>query len=254
MIEEIKKHLDEYWHWLRDKTILRELKDSVEITTPYLDRHNDYIQIYAKQIESTLFLTDGGYVLGDLEDSGCSLDSPKRKEILRTILNSFGVSNDSGMLVVKARAENFMLRKHNLIQAMLAVNDMFYLASPTIMNIFIEDVAMWFDHHDVRYTPNVNFTGRSGYDQKFDFVIPKSKSQPERMIRAINHPNKQNAELTILAWEDTRIVRPAGSKALVWLNDNENSVATQVMDSLANYDIMPMLWSAKEEYTSALAA
>ena len=55
MIEEIQKHIDDYVRWLRDKTTLREIKEWVEITTPYLDRHNDYIQIYAKR-------NDGGYL------------------------------------------------------------------------------------------------------------------------------------------------------------------------------------------------
>ena len=33
--------------WLKDKTTLREVDGEwVEITTPYLDRHNDALQIY----------------------------------------------------------------------------------------------------------------------------------------------------------------------------------------------------------------
>jgi len=254
MIEDIKKHLEEYWLWLKDKTVLRELKDSVEITTPYLDRHNDYIQIYAMLKDGAYVLSDGGYIIGDLEDSGCNLDSPKRKEILQTILNSFGVKQAEDSLTVIARPESFVLRKHNLIQAMLAVNDMFYLASPTVANIFLEDIAEWFEAHDIRYTPNAEFTGRSGYNQRFDFVIPKSKKEPERILKAINNPSKQSAELAILAWEDTRQVRPVGSKAMVWLNDVQNNVGPQVIDSLNNYEIFPMLWSKKDDYIEALAA
>ena len=42
-----------------------------------------------------------------------------------------------------ASENNFSLRKHSLIQAMLAVNDLFYLASPIITSLFREDVEAW---------------------------------------------------------------------------------------------------------------
>ncbi len=35
-------------------------------------------------------------------------------------------------------------------------------------------VVTWLDVHDVRYTPKVKFTGKTGFDHLFDFVIPKS--------------------------------------------------------------------------------
>lgn len=45
MIQDIQKLIDDYVVWLRDKTSLRQIENWVEITTPYLDRQNDYIQI-----------------------------------------------------------------------------------------------------------------------------------------------------------------------------------------------------------------
>ena len=83
-----------------------------------------------------------------------------------------------------ASPDNFALRKHNLVQAMLAVNDMFYLAVPMVASLFYEDVVAWLDLHDIRYTPKVKFTGKTGYDHLFDFVIPKSRRQPERIIQS----------------------------------------------------------------------
>ena len=71
MTGDVKTLLDEYWEWLRGKTTLRELDDRVEITTPYLDRHNDYLQIYAERRDGGFVLSDDGYVLEDLELSGC---------------------------------------------------------------------------------------------------------------------------------------------------------------------------------------
>ena len=133
MIDEVQSLLDGYWRWLRDQTNLREVHDCVEITTPYLDRHNDFLQIYAKRHDGGFILTDDGYTVADLEQSGCTIDILMRNDLLRTIVSGFGVqiSEATKELEVRASAGNFALRKHNLVQAMLAVNDLFYLASST---------------------------------------------------------------------------------------------------------------------------
>jgi len=58
-------------------------------------------------------------------------------------------------LEVHASQENFALRKHNLVQSILAVNDLFYLAAPTIASLVYEDVVAWFDLNvSVRPTPS----------------------------------------------------------------------------------------------------
>lgn len=77
-------------------------------------------------------------------------------------LNGFGVKLNNGALEVRASPENFALRKHSLIQAMLAVNDLFYLATPMVSSLFYEDVVAWLDQNDIRYTPNVKFAGKTG--------------------------------------------------------------------------------------------
>ena len=122
-LREVQRLLGQYLAWRKDKTSLRQVKDCVEITTPYLDRHNDYLQIYAKRQDGEFLLTDDGYVVEDLERSGCKLDSPKRKKLLE-ITNGFGVTVNGAALEVRATRDNFALRKHNLVQAMLAVNDL----------------------------------------------------------------------------------------------------------------------------------
>lgn len=58
-MQDIQSLLDQYAAWIKDKTTLRQFEDGwIEITTPYLDRHNDYLQIYARR-------NDGGFLLTD---------------------------------------------------------------------------------------------------------------------------------------------------------------------------------------------
>lgn len=254
MIHDIQRLMDAYHGWLKDKTVLRQIDQWVEITTPYLDRHNDYIQIYAKRANGGFMLTDDGYTIDDLEQSGCKLESRKRQDLLKMTLNGFGVQIAGNALQVHASPENFALRKHNLMQAMLAVNDMFYLAVPLVASLFYEDVVAWLDVHDIRYTPKVKFTGKTGYDHLFDFVIPKSKQQPERILQTINRPNKETAQAVAFSWVDTKEVRSPDSRAYALLNDSENAVSAAVADALRSYDVHPVVWSQREQMREVLAA
>lgn len=254
MIQDIQRLLDAYHAWLKDKTALRQIDQWIEITTPYLDRHNDYIQIYARKANGGYVLTDDGYTLDDLEQSGCKLQSPKRQDLLKMTLNGFGVQLRDNALEVHASPDNFPLRKHNLAQAMLAVNDMFYLAVPMVASLFYEDVVAWLDVHDIRYTPKVKFTGKTGYDHLFDFVIPKSRRQPERIIQTINRPNRDTAQAVVLSWIDTKEVRSADSRAYALLNDSEQAVSPNVLDALRSYDVQPVPWSQRESVREELAA
>lgn len=254
MIQEIQKLLDDYSAWLKDKTQLRQVDQWVEITTPYLDRHNDCIRIYASKSKGGYTLTDDGYVISDLEMSGCKLNSPKRQELLRTTLNGFGVRTVDQRLEVHATPGNFALRKHNLLQALLAVNDMFQLAVPMVASLFYEDVVVWLDLQGIRYTPRVKFTGQSGFDHLFDFVIPKSRAQPERILQAINRPSRETAQALTFAWIDTKEVRSAESQAYAILNDSEREAPSLFADAFAAYGVRTIPWSQRDAAARELSA
>lgn len=254
MLSDVQQLLDRYNAWLKESNNLREVGEWIEITTPYLDRHNDQLQIYAKRENNHFILSDDGYTIRDLESSGCTLTTPKRQELLKMTLSGFGVKQSHDELIVTATRENFPLRKHSLIQAMLAVNDLFYLAEPVVKSLFYEDVVAWLDASDVRYTPKVKFTGVSGYDHLFDFVIPKSRRAPERILRAINRPRRDSAEAFLHAWTDTQQIRPPDSQAYAVLNDTARLVPEDVSEAFTAYNIKPVLWSQREEVRDQLAA
>lgn len=255
MIDEVKQMLDSHLRWLKDSTRVKDIGDTwVEVTTPYLDRHNDMLQYYVRRSGAGFLLTDGGEIIEDLAASGCKLDSEKRKSLLSMTLRGFGITNNEGSLEVKATTNDFPLKQHSLIQAMLAVNDLFYLSKPVIQSIFLEDVAKWMESHDIRYTENISLTGNSGFHHHFEFIVPKSKNQPERIVETINHATKQATELLAFKWMDTRDARPQESRAFAILNDQEENVPAQLIDALANYDILAISWSERQSIVERLAA
>ena len=246
--------VDAYVEWLKQKVSVKDIDGVCEITTPFLDRHNDHLQIYVKRSGNTLIITDDGYIIRDLELSGFSIGTEKRRRLLHSTLNGFGIRLQDDEIVVEARTEDFPQKKHNIIQAMLAVNDLFVMAKPMVASVFREDVETYFRARQIRFTPSVKFTGKSGFDQSFDFVIPASQKRPERIIRAINQPTRQSISMLIFVWADTKSARPMESTAYGILNDTEQEVKPEITSALRQYGMKPLLWSKRDEYAEELAA
>jgi hypothetical protein len=249
-----KKLVAAYVDWLKAKMTTADIDGICEITTPFLDRHNDRLQIYVRNDGHGLRLSDDGYIIGDLETSGCPLDSPQRRQMLKTILNGFGVQEQGGELFIEASPEAFPKKKHALLQAMMTVNDMFMTSKHRVASLFIEDVQHFLEDHEVRFTPNVDFVGKSGYSHKFDFVIPYSSTKPERLLRAINHPSRESASLLLFAWTDMKEVRPVNSNVYAILNDAEKPPSPDVLNAFDHYDLKTILWSQRDQFIVELAA
>jgi len=252
-ISECEAIIREYVAWLKTGLSVAQVDDGVcEITTPFLDRHNDHLQIYLFQENGNYVLTDDGYTLSNLEMSGVDLSSPKRQRILKTILQGFGVNVVEGALRVEVHRSNLPRRKHNMIHAMLAVNDMFVMAREQVLSLFLEDVEQFLRANEIRFTAMIKLAGRSGFDHTFDFVIPASPKAPERLLRAINRPTRDTATSYIFAWNDTREVRAEDTEAYAILNDEERKPSGDLLHALRAYQIQPVLWSQRERYADAL--
>jgi len=254
ILKDCQDLVNAYIEWFRQKISVENIKGVCEITTPFLDRHNDHLQIYVKKSDSGLILTDDGYTITDLRLSGLELTTEKRRQILHSILNGFGIQLHGDELIVEAREDNFPQKKHDLIQAILAVNDLFVMAAPTVASLFREDVEKYLRMHQIRFTPSVKFTGKSGLDHSFDFVIPASQAKPERILRAISSPNRQSILLLIVSWTEIAKVRPPNSAAYGVLNDTEQSINPDLISALKRYSIKGLPWSRRDEYVEELAA
>ncbi len=251
--EECEKLIDAYLSWLRKGLSVERLNGACELTTPFLDRHNDHLQIYAVKENGKIILSDDGYILADLRTSGLEMTTPKRKAVLDSVLNGLGVKSDDKRLYIEASQRNVGQRLHCLVQAMLTINDMFVMAQPRVASFFWEDVRAFLEANEVRYSPRVKIAGRSGFDHAIDFLVPKSRSMPERFIQAINAPNKNTIGTYLFALGDTREARGADSEAYAFLNDAHREVGGDVLEALEAYEVKPALWSRRDDYASALA-
>jgi hypothetical protein len=248
---------DIYLAWLKENIEQFQISENIfRITLPFLDRDNDFIEVYiVKEDENSFYITDDGAIINGLELSGFNIfGSPKRRIILNSIVASYGVSvTQDNELTVNCSFDNLALKKHMLTQCMLKVNDMFQLSKNNVQSLFLEDVQSFLDINDIRYTENVSFTGKSTLPTQFDFVIPRSKKAPERLIKVVNHMDETAVKNTIFSWDDTKEVRSIGTQLYTFIQDSKK-IHPDAIGALLQYKIKPILWSQKDTAISDLVA
>ena len=106
--------IENYLSWIRSNSSQKRIGDYEEITTPFVDSHNDQIQFYICRSQNGFTLTDDGYTMSDLEMCGCDIKSKKRKEFILQIAESLGVSIKGGSIVAEATEADIACKQHTL--------------------------------------------------------------------------------------------------------------------------------------------
>jgi hypothetical protein len=247
-----KELIDSYVLWLKDRFSFDQVDGGCEITTPFLDRHNDSIVIYLIKKGDSLVLTDDGYTFADLKMSGFGM-TDRRKGILTTILNGLGVEfdEDNEELFVRVSENNAANKKHSLVQAIISVNDMFLGSQPYVKALFLEEVLKYFKENEIRYSQGIKIPGKSGIDHAFDIVIPSSSKQPERLIQAIGSPGKESVVTKILfPYHD--IVERRPSTIFIGILNDTSKIGSDLTSYIKNTGVTPILWSQRERYLEQL--
>jgi len=248
--------VDSYLSWIKDNTFINAISgdQQYKITVPFLDRHNDHVEIYIKEIDNGFRLTDDGFTIADLKMSGLNIDSsPKRDQIFKTILNGYGVKvDDDKNLYVDATLHNIGQKKHYLIQAILSVNDMFTLSEESVHSLFKEDVERFFRSEDILYTKDIKITGKSGLDHNIDFVIPATRTRQERLIKTINKAKKDTVMNALFSFSDLAEVRENTPSNIVIYNDFAHVPSQDILGAFNNYAVEGIAWSLRSEHRQSL--
>ena len=245
---------EKYINWLEKEISVNQIGEYLEITSPFLDRYNDYLQVYAKlEKDDEIILTDDSYIINNLQMSGIDIKSTKRKQLLESFLNKYNVKLEDNALVIKSGIEDFPQKILFLMQAMLNVDDMFMLSQNKVASIFLEDVTEFLDSKEIFYSKDVSFIGKSGFVYSYEYLLQRTKDKPERLCKVINNPNKQNFQNTIFMWNDTKETRDSNSELIVFLND-ENKIDATVIEGFKNYDVNTIPWSERENHLDLLRA
>ena len=243
-----KRLIDDYLIWLKEGFHLESAESYTLISTPFLDPHNDEIQIFVERQGDNLRLTDDGYTLSDLGDMGLEINTEKREAHVQQILNGFGVRLDQdAQLSVTATPRDFPQKKHNLIQAILAVHDLAVMGQTHVLQFFEEDVAAFLREKQVPYFRGLKLSGRSGFDHHFDFAFAATGRRPESVMQAVNALTRDLATSVAFAVNDVRLQRGSDAfTAYAIVNDRDTKPSADHLDALQAYGIKSYLWSARD--------
>ncbi|NLN83244.1 MAG: DUF1829 domain-containing protein [Firmicutes bacterium] len=237
--------VDDYIHWIKKEIQIASVGEYYEVTTPFLDHFNDYIQLYIKNDNDQVIISDDGYTIRNLEMNGFNFTT-NRKKTLEKILSKYGISSNESELLTKATRKNFALKKHLFLQGILRVNDMFTVTRKSQSLLFYDKISEYFDKQEIFYSDNVNFAGQSGLIHNFDFLLQRTKKQPERLCKAINLPSTQNMKNLLFQWSDTKEQRHSDTKLIVFLND-EKRFSPSIEEGFLNYNTYPIRWSERNQ-------
>ena len=131
-----------YLNWLKEKIPVKEIKKIkfkqtnglIEITTPFLDRHNDWIQIYLRKTKryngnDIFILTDNGNTCVDLALAGINLLNHETREIFQAILHekfNMRLNALSELNILCEKEEELPEKIHLLIEAIITISHLHF--------------------------------------------------------------------------------------------------------------------------------
>src|SRR5690625_3339363 len=126
MIDNLKQA---YEAWNNKSLLLENFNGFIEITTSFVDLHNDFIQLYfIKESNNSFKITDDAHILNELAMLGIDIrNSKKRSDFFQTSLNIFGVKYNEKtdeLFVTFSNVSEYPEKQHRLIQCMLRNSDM----------------------------------------------------------------------------------------------------------------------------------
>ena len=243
---DIKEMIDNYANWLKNKISIEKIGEYYELTTPFMDRFNDYLQLYVKKDkDDSITLSDDGYIIDNLISSGFSMKSEKRRFMLEKIIQNHSLKLEGNVIIGNATKTTFPQKKHQMIQAMLTIDDMFVASTEKVKNFFVEDIITFFNANNIYYTPDFSFVGKSGSNYTYDFHLQKTANQPGRFCKALNTIDESKRNLTIFNWLDIQEKRQYGEKLIVIIND-KNYIKDSHLTAFDNYEIPTVLFSKIE--------
>ena len=245
---DIQKMINNYTAWLNEEISTAVYGEYTEITTPYLDRYNDYLQIYTKQnSDGTISLTDDGYIIGNLISSGMTFKKgSNRHNMLDKIASKYSVSVVKEDILTTATKYNFPQKKHMMVQAMLAIDDLFVTSPEVIKDLFLEDIMTYFNANGIFYSRDFSLLGKTETVYTYDFHFQRTKEKPERFCRGYNRLSRSQRDLALFNWIDTKEKRGESSILIIIFND-ENSVSDDVLRGFDNYGIKTVPFSHRKE-------
>ena len=111
--------------WFEDSVICIQGDNYVEVVTPFLDSHNDFITIYVTRgySDNVFLLTDDGETLGAKETYGYNVTSKMARERYEKIANMTGCYIENYEIRIKSTKDNLGFNINRLAMAIMRISN-----------------------------------------------------------------------------------------------------------------------------------
>lgn len=254
----INGFLTQYFDWLKESSSEEELPNGWSVlSVPFLDRHNDYLQIFAAKDNGSITLSDDGEIKRDLKHSGVRL-SGRRREIAEDALKRLGFDPslvEGDELTIQANETDFAENLHHLFLAMLSLDSLGNMTKAAPAETFHENVKGWLDQNRIAAEPDFVVKGRTELQHVFDFYLPPTEKREKSLIlHTLPVPDRLHVGEFIFKVNDTRAELASADSVIAMVNDRgTTSITKELYMALQKSGIRPCRWSRRDEFAPRLA-
>lgn len=248
-----------YLAWLKEYSTGRDVGAGwSELTIPYVDRHNDFLQVYVREDLDGLTITDEGQTIRDLRQVGCDVTGKTKRRILaESILKSKGLDPsllDDGQIRTKASDYEFAIKLHATLMSMLAIGGLASTSPSNVATIFKEDVSEWLVGTGLPFDEGITLKGKSLNEHEFDFWIPENETRPARIIQTFHRPETVHIESYAYRVIDSRDAIPDAKPEFLALFSDSARLSRKSERALLSRKIRTFNWSDRDELARRLEA
>ncbi|EGQ0312808.1 DUF1828 domain-containing protein [Staphylococcus pseudintermedius] len=256
-MESIEQKMNEYFKWMKQNYKYKKLEDSTEITTPFINPLNDYIRIYLDVLPNNdIRLSDDSLTMNELELAGIDIHTKARSILIQNVLNQFNLVLDGEEIVTNVKNNSFAQSKHNLIQGILKIYDLTLTTKSNVSRLFYEEVFDFLYNEEILGSAKVSVSGESGIKYFIDFILPETKSKPEKLINFANHLDFNKVTTDAFMYRDVKHNRPSRSglapQMFIVANDVEHPITAKARQAAEHEHLSILHWSDKDRIKAIL--
>jgi hypothetical protein len=182
------------------------VNEYVRIRTPFLYPDGDVIDLFLKESQDTLTLTDLGETLRWLRGQSISQRrSAKQRQLIEDVCLTHGIELYQGMLMLRLRpGDELASRVTRLAQAALRAADIWFTLRTRAVESATDEVADFLGEHAIVFERGERLPGRSGRTWTVDFCTrtPRRSSLIYVLSTGSRGAARGLVEHVVTAWYD----------------------------------------------------
>lgn len=236
-----------------------QMNGFTRIRTPFLYPDGDIIDLFVKEQNGSMTITDLGETMRWLRSQSISpRRSPKQTKLVEDVCLNHGLEFFRGMLLARVKpSDNFAAVAIRAAQGALRVADIWFTMRTRSVESVTDEVELFLAEKSIAFERNQPLVGRSGRTWRPDFHtrMPKQSSLVYVLSTGSRAAAKNVTEHVLASWYDLNNLRigPEKLQFVSLFDDTMDVWSDQDFNLLKDLSVVTR-WSKPDEFVQALAA